>query len=147
MHGSEQTQISLSSELQKRQILSSEEMDILRWGYEEKGTFTTREAYNVIIKERIIKDVLWNKIWDSSNWPKVSTFLWILCHKKILTWDNLRKRSFSGPSICLNCKQVEESALHLMQTCQIGQKLWEKATFRCQKEGRVHGDIKVIIRN
>lgn len=62
LHGSEQTQLSLSSELQKRKILFSEGSDILRWGYEEKGTFTTREAYNIIIKERIIKDTLWDKI-------------------------------------------------------------------------------------
>lgn len=122
-------------------------MDILRWGYKEKGSFTTREAYNVIIKERTIKDVLWSKIWNPSNWTKVSTFLWLLCQNKTLTWDNLRKRNFYGPSICLKCKQAEESALHLMQTCQIGRKIWEKVSFHCQKEGRVHGDIKATVRN
>lgn len=62
-------------------------------------------------------------------------------------WDNLRKRSFAGPSICHMCRQEEETALHLMQTCQKGRKLWEKVAFRCQKEGRVQGDLKITIHN
>lgn len=141
-HSPEQTQLSLSTELQKRKILTSAGWDTLRWGYEEKGTFTTREAYKIIIKEKIIKDQLWDRIWNPSIWPKVSTFLWLISHNRILTWDNLRKRNFAGPSICPNCKQEEESALHLMQSCPMGRKLCEKITFRCQKDGRVTGDIK-----
>lgn len=65
--GYEITQHSLSAELKKRQIPIAEGVDILRWGYEEIGTFTSREAYKIIIKERIIKDTLWDQIWNSSN--------------------------------------------------------------------------------
>lgn len=122
-------------------------MDTLRWGYEEKGTFTTKEAYKIIIGNRVSKDKLWDNIWNPPIWPKVSTFLWLLSHNKILTWDNLRKRNFSDPSICLNYKQEEESALHLMQTCSLGRKLWEKVTFHCRKDGIVVGDIKSTLRN
>lgn len=104
LHSSEQTQQYLNTELQKRKITISEEMDTLRWGYEEKGIFTMKEAYKIIVQERLNKDNLWEKIWHAFNWTKVSTFLWLLCHNRILTWDNLRKRSFSGPSICLICK-------------------------------------------
>jgi len=145
-HSPEQAQISLSFELQKRKILTSAGTDTLRWGYEERGTFTTKEAYKIIIKEKVIKDNIWEKIWNPSIWPKVSTFLWLLSHNRILTWDNLRKRNFSGPSRCPNCNQAEESALHLMLTCPLGRKLWEKATFRCQKDGRMMGDIKGTLR-
>lgn len=42
--GYEITQHSLSAELKKRKIPIVEGVDILRWGYEERGTFTTREA-------------------------------------------------------------------------------------------------------
>lgn len=125
----------------KRKIQHSDEKDILRRGYEERGTFTMREAYNILIKTNIVKDPLWSKIWDPSIWPKISTFLWLLCHNKILTWDNLRKRNFHGPSIYPNCRQEEETIKHLMHSCQIARKLWEKVTFRCQKEGRTPGDI------
>eukprot|EP00253_Pinus_taeda_P028336 PITA_28336 len=110
----------------KRRIQLSNERDILRWGYEERGIFTMREAYKLIIKEHMVKYPLWSKVWDPTNWPKISTFLWLLCHKKILTWDNLRKRSFHGPSMCPNCRQEEESIKHLMHSCHIARKLWEK---------------------
>eukprot|EP00253_Pinus_taeda_P018618 PITA_18618 len=107
---------------------------------------TEQEAYNIILKEHIMKDELWSKVWDPPNWPKVSTFLWLLCQNKTLTWDNLRKKIYHGPSRCPNCKQQEESIKHLMQSCCMARKLWEKVSFRCQKEGRVQGDITATVR-
>eukprot|EP00253_Pinus_taeda_P002134 PITA_02134 len=145
--GTESAQQILGTELAKRRIQYSDEKDILRWGYEEKGTFTTREAYHIIVKEHTIKDPLWNKIWDPKIWLKFLTFLWLLCQNKILTWDNLRKRSFHGPSICPNCKQEEETTQHLMNYCPLAHKLWEKVSFRYQKDGWTHGDIVSIARN
>eukprot|EP00253_Pinus_taeda_P026524 PITA_26524 len=137
----------LDTKLQKRQITINDGPDLLRWGYEEKGTFSTREAYNIIIQDKITKDKIWNQIWDSHLWPKVSTFLWLLSHNRILTWDNLRKRSFSVPSICLNCHQEEETAIHLLFHCSLAKQLWDKATFKCQKDHRVQGDLKATLRN
>ena len=113
----------LDTKLMKRKILFSKEKDILRWGYEEKGTYSTREAYYILIKEHMVLDCLWNKIWDPAIWPKVSTFLWLLCHKKILTWDKLRKRNFHGLSICPNYKKDEETIEHLMHYCPLAHKL------------------------
>eukprot|EP00253_Pinus_taeda_P024057 PITA_24057 len=140
-------QQSLAEELQKRQILKATEQDKLRWGYEEKGTYTTKEAYHIIIKDQLTKDKLWEKIWSPPIWPKISTFLWLLSHNRILTWDNLRKRKFEGPSICLNCKMEEETAVHLMQLCPFSRKMWEKVTFHCQKEGREIGNVNNTLRN
>lgn len=145
--GTQQVHQILDTQLMKRRIQLSDERDILRWGYEERGTFTTREAYNLIIKEHMVKDPLWSKVWDPSIWPKISTFLWLLCHRKILTWDNIRKRNFHGTSMCPNYRQEEESIKHLMHSCHFACKLWEKVSFWCQKEGRIHGDIIATIRN
>eukprot|EP00253_Pinus_taeda_P003415 PITA_03415 len=131
----------LANELQKRRILKETEQDKLRWGYEEKGTYTTKEAYLITLKDQLTKDKLWEKIWSPPIWPKISTFLWLLSHNRVLTWDNLRKRKFEGPSICLNCKKEEETVVHLMQLCPFSRKIWEKVTFRCQKEGRELGDL------
>eukprot|EP00253_Pinus_taeda_P008572 PITA_08572 len=117
----EATRPKLADELKKRQIPIAAGANILRWGYEEKGTFSAREAYKIITNDKIIKDNLWDSIWSPSLWPKVSTFLWLLSHNRILTWDNLQKRSFSGPSIYPNCKQAEETTTHLLQTLFKGQ--------------------------
>lgn len=92
--GYEATRQKLADELKKRKIPIAAGADILRWGYEEKGTFSATEAYKIITKDKIIKDNLWDRIWSPSIWPEVSTFLWLLSHNRILTWDNLQKRSF-----------------------------------------------------
>lgn len=90
---------------------------------------------------------MWTTIWAPNLWPKVSTFLWLLCQNKILTWDNLQKRNFHGPSICPNCNQEEETTLQLMNTCPLAHKLWEKVSFRCQGDSRIKEDIPTIVRN
>lgn len=62
-------------------------------------------------------------------------------------WDNLKKRNYHGPSLCPNYKQEEESTKHLMHSCQLAHKLWEKVSFRCLKEGRIQGDITATVHN
>lgn len=116
-------------------------------GYTPRGNFTTKEAYNLLIGYQDGKDPMWGKIWTPVICPKISKFLWLLCHKRILTWDNLRKKSFHGPSRCPNCNQQEETIQHLMYTCRLANKLWEKIEFRCQKRGKVIEVITNTIRN
>lgn len=146
-HGPEEVQIALAEELKKRKIIKADGPDSLRWGYAEKGTFTSTEAYHIIIKGNYIKDKIWERIWQPPIWPKISTFLWLLSHNRTLTWDNLSKRKFGGPSICLNCKIEEESAAHLMHLCPLSRRIWEKVSFRCQKEVSVRGDINNTLRS
>lgn len=61
--GTRQDWKTLDTELAKRKIQYSEEKDILRWGYEERGIYSTREAYNILVKDQIRLDPLWSKIW------------------------------------------------------------------------------------
>lgn len=65
-----------------------------------------------------------NKFWDSLFWPKIKTFLWLLMRNKTLTWDNLRKKGFSGPSRCPMCLVEEETINHLFNTCEWVNHLW-----------------------
>eukprot|EP00253_Pinus_taeda_P021755 PITA_21755 len=146
-HSSEAVQRALAEEIKKRTIIKKDGPDSLRWGYEEKGTFTSTEAYHLIIKGNYIKDKIWERIWQPPLWPKISTFLWLLSHNRTLTWDNLRKRKFTGPSICLNCNTEEESTAHLMHLCPLSRKVWEKISFRCQRVVRNQGDIKNMLRS
>eukprot|EP00253_Pinus_taeda_P015289 PITA_15289 len=146
-NGTAQEQQTLDTELEKRKIQCSEGKDVLRWGYEERGTYSTKEADNLLIKDHSRPDKIWSKIWDSSIWPKISTFLWLLCHKRVLTWDNPRKRNFIGPSICFNCKKGEETIEHLWYNYPLAYKLWQKINFRCQKETGENGDITATICN
>lgn len=50
----------------------------------------------------------------------------MLCHKIILTWDNLRKKKFHGPFRYPNYKQNEETIQHLMDSCYLVKKTFGK---------------------
>eukprot|EP00253_Pinus_taeda_P028396 PITA_28396 len=131
----------LERELQKRQIRYSEGKDILRWGYTPRGSFTMKEAYQIKSQDSVPQDPIWGRIWTPGIWPKVSSFLWLFGHHKILTWDNLRKRNIHGPSICPNCQSQEEMLQHLLDSCPLANHLWEKTGFRCQRKCRTSKDI------
>jgi hypothetical protein len=128
-------------ELRKRNIRYDEGNDILRWGYQPKGTFTPSEAYKIVSNISTPSDPIWRKIWELDSWPKVSYFLWLVGHKRILTWDKLRRRNFHGPSICHNCNHNEETLQHLLDSCPLANQLWEKESFRCQIRCRMENDI------
>lgn len=70
-----QTKESLERELLHRRIRHTEGNDLLRWGYNPRGTFTTQEAYKIQSHDNIPNDPIWEKVWTSGIWPKVSTFL------------------------------------------------------------------------
>jgi hypothetical protein len=102
----------------KRKICINEEMDILHWGYTPSRTFTIKESYHLQENFRNqLKEHIWNIIWKTQLWPKVSTFLWLLVRNCILTRDNLKKCGFIGLSIFYLCQQHEETMEHIFNQC------------------------------
>eukprot|EP00253_Pinus_taeda_P025961 PITA_25961 len=137
----------IEQELSHRKIKQSNKKDKLRWGNSTKVIFTTKEAYILrYAQSHIDKYQLWNNIWQSKLWPKVSTFLWLLSKKHILTWDNLQRRGFIGPSRCPNCSLQSETILHLMDTCPLAAQLWEQIDRCNQRIGNRQGDIANLLR-
>eukprot|EP00253_Pinus_taeda_P018398 PITA_18398 len=109
----------------KRKIRKTEEDDKLRWGLKGNGNFSLKEARNIIEREEQVEAVPWcSKVWDSLLWPKIRTFLWLLMRNKTLTWDNLCKKGFRGPSRCPMCLAEEESINHLFNACEWANQLW-----------------------
>jgi hypothetical protein len=47
---------------------------------------------------------------------KNTLFLWLVTHSRILTWDNLSKWGFVGPSICMLYGKEVETMNHLLNT-------------------------------
>jgi hypothetical protein len=120
--------------------------DILRWGYSTAGTFTIKEAYNIHNNPKVEdKEAIWNKVWNSTLWPKISTFLWLIVHIRALTWDNLRKRGFIGPSLCVLCCQQEETKEHLFNGCRYSQSVWDQSAQIMRKSGQHRGSINETI--
>jgi len=66
--------------METRKIAIRIDPDILRWGHSTKGTFTTKEAYNLTMEqEQDDLKPLWKQIWKGNWWPKVTHFLWLMC--------------------------------------------------------------------
>lgn len=51
--------------------------------------------------------------WKSGCPLKLIFFSWLVFHNKNLTWKNLRKRNWHGPSRCPMCESAEESNYHI----------------------------------
>ena len=67
-------------------------LDKLRWGYSPKGIFSTNEAYDIWTNNgEMQEEAMWKKVWKENAWPKVATFLWLVMHHRIITWENLKK--------------------------------------------------------
>ena len=55
-------------ELKTRKITSKKGSDILRWGYQTKGMFTIKEAYNIHSQNNNNNSrSIWNKIWSLNH--------------------------------------------------------------------------------
>jgi hypothetical protein len=105
------------------------DQDILRWGYTPHGSFTLKEGYTLHEKfQNLQKDGISTTIWKSKISPKISTFLSLLLQKKILTWDNLQRFGFIGPSICYLCHLEVETMEHLLNNSPFSENIWKRAT-------------------
>eukprot|EP00253_Pinus_taeda_P002721 PITA_02721 len=59
--------------------------------------------------------------------------MWLVYHKKILTWDNIRERCILGPSKCQLCEAQEETMEHLLNSDTFTSRLWDTFASICQK--------------
>lgn len=115
----------LQIELAKRRIRKAGDNDQLRWGKLEGGKFTLKETRTHIEGTKHEEKANWhNKVWDAQLWPKIKMFLWLLMHRRTLTWENLKKKEFIGPSRCPMCGIEEETMNHLLDTFECADSLW-----------------------
>lgn len=62
--------------------------------------------------------------WKASCPPKFIHFAWLVYYNKNLTWENLRKRSWYGPSRCSLCGHEEETNIHMFIKCSSSLQIW-----------------------
>lgn len=99
--------------------------------------FTLKEAREQLEHYEHREAMPWSiKVWDALFWPKIKTFLWLLMRGKTLTWENLQKKGFSGPSICPLCRAAEESINHLFNSCEWAEYLWKWIETTMQQNNR-----------
>jgi len=127
----------LMQELYQRKILVSRGNYQLRWGNNNEGTSNLKEskAFPLGLTSQAL-DKVWQRQWRHQGWMKIKLFMWLVQNRKILTWDNIRKRGVLGPSKCqqwstfstmehlLNNGAQEETLEHLLNNCTFTSRLW-----------------------
>jgi hypothetical protein len=124
--------------------------DILHWGHSPRGTFNIQEAYAVKANLNLPPPPppprkVWNKIWSLKHWPKINIFLWLVAHGSILTWDNLTKRGFIGPSICPLCLEEAETMNHLLNIFPFSTQVWDHCASIMHTSDRKRDNISTTI--
>eukprot|EP00253_Pinus_taeda_P033746 PITA_33746 len=114
-------------EVESSKVKARTRKHIIRWGKSTKGSFTVKEAYYLVDQEEITeRNQDWKGIWGKNWWLKITIFAWLVAKHKILTWDKLQKKGFSGPSRCYLCKRETKTQEHLLINCGYARNLWRE---------------------
>ncbi|XP_059066340.1 uncharacterized protein LOC131061549 [Cryptomeria japonica] len=100
--------------------------DVLAWSPNPKGTYTVSSGYQALLSQQFASGEVhwWKRVWNNFSWPKCNCFSWTLAWNRCLTWDNIQKRGFAGPSRCVLCGGGEEDSPHLFFRCPFTLQLW-----------------------
>jgi hypothetical protein len=114
--------------IQNAGIRLTSEPDDLIWIENKFGTVTVADLYKKICVSHLFDEVPWwcRIIWKLRIPPRIQYFGWLVLKNKILTWENLKKRGWSGPGICTLCKLNEENCLHIFGDCIFAISVWQK---------------------
>jgi len=138
----------LATILEKRKILISTSTDQLRWGRNSEDNFNFKEAKRIATGFNFPSlDKIWKDLWQNPHWMKIKLFMWLVHHKKILTWENLRKKGFAGPSRCQLCGIHEETMDHLLNFCTFTSTLWNWVSLIFRQTDRDENDITKTLNN
>jgi len=105
--------------------ISARTKDKRGWG-SPTGNYTASAGYKVALNIPWVPQNpgSWKEIWNFPSIPKIDHFAWTLTHNSILTFDNLNKRGWEGPSRCPLCKHKEETPEHLLLECEFSKEVW-----------------------
>jgi len=107
----------------------SRRSDVLVWGGHIRNDWiSVKETYDHITSTSQappfsdITSMLWK--WEVPL--KIKCFSWLAIRNCILTWDNLDRRGFFGPSWCCLCRQDSEDFLHLFIRTPFAVEIWAR---------------------
>jgi len=101
-------------------IYKTKDRDRIEW-QAKKGSpnILVRDIYLSLLEKQ--RESPWNifpfPLWKVSCPFKIILFPWLVYYNKNLAWNNLQKRSWQGPSICMICLADSEDNLHMFLLC------------------------------
>lgn len=101
-------------------VLSNEEgaEDKLIWRNDKSGVFSVGSAYRAISVRSSQEEWLgWGKIKRLPVQQRVTIFVWLLAHDRLVSNYNRWRRRLTGSPLCTLCEEREESCLHAICDC------------------------------
>ena len=132
----------------ENQALLDSVQDDAEWTLTTSGVFTVKSMYQGLKDEPYIGQDI-HRIWKMKVPPRIKVFGWLTYYEKILTAENLQKRGWNLPSMCVLCRRQAETIKHLFSECVMSLEVYTTLTgkFRLpvrnwrmelQKEGAHH---------
>jgi hypothetical protein len=115
--------------LKEADIHLQERPDTLIWtGGDKSGDISVRNLYKALAEASWpIRDQTWRtRLWKWNCPLKLKLFTWLLSENKILVWDILQSRGWSGPNRCILCKEDSETSHHLFVSCHFTRQVWHQ---------------------
>lgn len=100
-------------------------LDTVVWRWSADGTYSATTAYKLQF-EGSIRTNFEDNIWNSGAPLKCRVFAWLAILGKCHTADCLEKKGWPHNAACVLCLSEPETALHLLATCSVTIRLWER---------------------
>lgn len=103
----------------------SDSNDKLIWQHTKSGNFLVKSLYKTLVGNNLQEQTkfLPNIIWKSGATPRISFFAWEAANGRILTLDNLMKKSFTIVNRYFLYKNSYETCNHLLLECSVSHNL------------------------
>jgi hypothetical protein len=95
------------------------------WKLANDGIYSTKTAYMAQFSG-LSRSSLQVSVWKAWAPPKCKFFAWLVNQNRIWTADRLQRRGWPNCDRCPLCKQVQESAAHLLFQCRFSIRIWNE---------------------
>lgn len=97
--------------------------NVLRWSHTNNGDFSSKTAYDALIREEDPQDTVdYGWIWKSKTCQRVKHFLWLTARERLPTKHLLLPGKIEvDPK---TCQKEEEDVSHILKDCPIARPTW-----------------------
>ena len=100
--------------------------DVLIWNGEQDGEYSVKSAYSFLcsLANNEVQDTV-SSLWQAIAAPKALYTAWRIFMDRLPTYDNLIRRGLAvSSSLCVFCKETQETAQHFFIECAYAQRIW-----------------------
>ncbi|KAL3514106.1 hypothetical protein ACH5RR_026823 [Cinchona calisaya] len=73
----------------------------------------------------------WKIVWYKRHVPRATFVMWLLCKRRLMTKDRMKAWGIQVNTMCVLCRQQEESMEHHFLECSITSRIWQKIQKLC----------------